>query len=69
MTKTKKTIRKPAMISLAEVRKAVATYIGSEGCECCEGGDHCEHKAKLGKLLKVRKYKDLSGYDFKSYAK
>lgn len=54
------------MIDRAEVRKAVAQYIKSEGCSCCEGPDHDEHKNALGKLLGVKKYKGGSGYDFYS---
>lgn len=58
MTKLKKTLR-----------AAIADYMKSEGCGCC--GDrqaHCEHQAKLGKLLGVPKYRDGSGYDFSKYA-
>lgn len=52
---------------IAEIRKAVANYMYSEGCGCCESPNHDEHKAALGKLLKVKKYKDRSGYDFNNY--
>jgi hypothetical protein len=37
----------------AALRTAVADYLWSEGCSCCRGGDHDEHRAALGKLLKV----------------
>ena len=56
-----------ASFFVREVRRAVAAYIGSEGCYCCEGDQHDEHKAVLAKLLRVRKYKDGSGYDFMHY--
>jgi len=48
----------------ADVRRAVADYIGSEGCSCCQGSNHDEHKAALAKLLNVKKYSDGSGYYF-----
>lgn len=53
---------------LAEIRTAVADYMRSEGCGCC--GDRYEHEkaqARLGKLLRVRKFPDKSGYDFSKY--
>ena len=53
-----------AQVSIDEVRKAVADYIGSEGCACCEGSDHKKHQDKLGELLGVPLYDDGSGYDF-----
>ena len=52
---------------LAKIRTAVADYIGSEGCRCCQGYDHNKHKKILAQLLGVRKYKDGSGYDFTKY--
>lgn len=52
---------------IKEVREAVADYIGSEGCGCCESHDHDKHKERLAKILKVSKYKDGSGYDFQKY--
>ena len=58
MKKSKQTI------DLVEIRKAVANYISSEGCGCCEGQYHHEHKRSLAKSLKIPKYKDGSGYDF-----
>ena len=47
-----------------KVRQAVADYIASEGCSCCEGSDHDAHAAKLAELLDVPMYTDESGYDF-----
>lgn len=48
-----------------KIRTALADYMNSEGCGCCE--DHKDHdKAEeiLAKLLDVPAYKDYSGYDF-----
>lgn len=50
-----------------EIRRLVADYMGSEGCNCCRGDDHDKHAEALGKLLKVKKYEDGSGYDFRRY--
>lgn len=47
-----------------EIRKAIANYMASEGCSCCEGVDHDEHKGILAKFLNVPRYSDDSGYDF-----
>ena len=53
---------------LKEIRNAVADYIGSEGCSCCRNSDkHDEAEARLGKLLRVPKYSDGSGYDFSKF--
>lgn len=50
--------------TIAEIRRAVADYMGSEGCSCCESPSHIEHEAALAKLLRVRKYEDGSGFNF-----
>jgi hypothetical protein len=48
-----------------QIRQALADYMWSEGCSCCQNTDaHNEAKAKFAKLLKVPKWKDGSGYDF-----
>ncbi len=48
-----------------QVQEAVANYMRSEGCSCCQDRDaHIEHTAKLGVLLDASKYEDGSGYDF-----
>ena len=48
-----------------KVREAVANYIRSEGCSCCQDVDgHVKHGAELAKLLDVPMYSDKSGYDF-----
>ncbi|MGD9697523.1 hypothetical protein [Acinetobacter sp.] len=51
-----------------QIRAAVADYIVSEGCSCCEADCHNEDAEVLAKLLKVKKYKDGSGYDFYAYS-
>ena len=52
----------------ADVRAALAEYVYSEGCSCCQDRDaHAAAAAKLGKLLGVAKYVDGSGYDFTRY--
>lgn len=50
-----------------KLRKILANYISTEGCDCCRIGSHDEYGAELAKLLKVRKYKDESGYDWSKY--
>ena len=55
-------------LSLTKIRRAVADYMQTEGCSCCQDYEgHQEHRATLGKLLKVAKYTDRSGYDFSRY--
>lgn len=52
----------------AELRNAVADYIGSEGCSCCQNIDeHKQAEERVARLLNVPKYKDGSGYDFGKY--
>lgn len=50
-----------------EIRTAIADYLQSEGCSCCEGGDHDNHKSAIAKLLNVPMYQDKSGYDFSKF--
>lgn len=50
-----------------KMRTAIADYMWSEGCSCCRGSDHEKHAETLGKLLRIPKYKDGSGYDFSKY--
>jgi hypothetical protein len=53
---------------IKELRRALADYMASEGCECCENGPaHTEAKERLAKLLRVPKYKDGSGFDFEKF--
>lgn len=50
------------------LREAMANYMQSEGCSCCQSvDDHKEHTKALAKLLNVPKYKDGSGYNFDKY--
>lgn len=51
-----------------QLREAVANYIRSEGCHCCESTNHSKHQEVLAKLLNVPKYEDNSGYDFYKFA-
>lgn len=56
------------MTLLAQIRRAVADYMASEGCSRC--GDYERHKVDadaLGRLLRVPRYKDGSGRDFALY--
>lgn len=51
-----------------KIIEAVANYMSSEGCGCCgDRESHMKHTEALGKLLKVSKYGDGSGYDFSKY--
>lgn len=59
-----KAVRKALSEQRAEIRRALANYMRSEGCSCCRADDHPKHAAELGKLLKVPMYGDGSGYDF-----
>jgi len=49
---------------LKEIRQAIADYMDSEGCSCCQGDDHAKHERRLAELLDVPLYDDKSGYDF-----
>lgn len=51
-----------------KLRTAIADYMQSEGCGCCEGANHLINKEVIAKLLRVPKYKDGSGYDFNRFA-
>jgi len=51
----------------ANIRAAIADYMYSEGCMCCEGEDHKDHAEKIAKLLDVPKYEDGSGYNFSQF--
>lgn len=55
-------------VTLSEIRQAVADYMYSEGCSCCENTDaHDEAKMRLGKMLRVTKHSDKSDYNFYRY--
>jgi len=54
--------------SLEVLREAVANYMSSEGCGCCQNRDaHKKHEEVLAKLLNVERYDDDSGYNFHKY--
>lgn len=54
--------------TIAEIRRAVADYMDSEGCSCCQDVEaHKKNTATLGKMLNVQKYVDSSGYDFRRF--
>ena len=51
-----------------QLREAVANYMSSEGCSCCQNVSmHKEHTESLAKLLGVPMYTDKSGYNFSKY--
>lgn len=52
-------------VSLPALRRAIADYMRSEGCDCCSDRNaHAGHKRVLAELLDVPPYKDGSGCDF-----
>ena len=51
-----------------KIRIALANYMKSEGCGCCQGDNHEKNEEVLGKLLDVPGYDDGSGYDFSQFA-
>jgi methionine aminopeptidase len=56
------------MTKLEQIRQAIADYMGSEGCSCCQNIDaHKLHTARLAGLLDVPMYSDGSGYDFHQF--
>jgi hypothetical protein len=53
------------MDRIEQIRQALADYMASEGCSCCENTE--EHSAaakRLGELLDIPTYTDGSGIDF-----
>jgi hypothetical protein len=65
----KLTTKQKEVIGLRKaLRNALADYIASEGCGCCQDKDgHYKAAERLAKLLGVPKYKDGSGYNFYKY--
>jgi hypothetical protein len=58
-----------AAVDLAEIRRAVADYMWSEGCSCCRDSDaHERHEKRLAELLGVPPYDDGSGFDFRPFS-
>lgn len=68
LTKKIKINMEPEYIELIKIREAVANYIRTEGCSCCESEEHPELREKIAELLHVTKYEDGSGYNFNQYA-
>lgn len=55
-------------VDLQTVRRAIADYMRSEGCTCCQDTEaHAEHKKALALLLGVPMHEDGSGYDFSKF--
>jgi hypothetical protein len=51
--------------SFEKIRTAIANYMESEGCSCCQDTDaHEANTKRLANLLGVPLYEDGSGYDF-----
>ncbi len=54
---------------LETIRQALADYMQSEGCSCCEDRPaHEKAAAMLAGLLEVPMYDDGSGYNFNQFA-
>ena len=60
---------------LDDIRRAVADYMQSEGCDCCRDEDaHVKHEKKLAELLDVPKILDAHpldepvGHDFNQFS-
>lgn len=54
--------------TLRAIRQAVADYMATEGCSCCQDWEgHTKAQIELAKLLKVPMYPDKSGYQFYKY--
>lgn len=50
-----------------KLRRAVADYMCSEGCSCCQHRDHDKHAEVIAELLEVEMWDDGSGYNFYKY--
>lgn len=51
-----------------ELRRAVADYMQSEGCSCCQNVEaHKRHASILAHLLDVPMYEDGYGYNFEQF--
>ena len=56
------------LVSVYEVRNAIADYMQTEGCSCCQDiNGHKKQTERLAKMLGVPKYGDGSGYNFYKY--
>jgi len=57
------------MTETQKILRAIADYMQSEGCSCCEDTEkHEKARNRLGRLLNVPKYEDNSGYNFNQFA-
>lgn len=55
-----------ALISLPEIRKAIANYMASEGCDCCRDNEaHGTNKKAIAELLQIPD--DRGYYDFAKF--
>ena len=53
---------------LNKIKQAIADYMATEGCSCCENIDgHNKAKEELALLLDVPKYNDSLGYNFSKF--
>jgi hypothetical protein len=53
------------MTKIEKIKMAVANYMRSEGCTCCQDVEaHEEHAKILAELLSVPEYNDHSGFNF-----
>lgn len=50
-----------------KLREAVAQYMASEGCACCEGDSHIDDAKELAELIGMSLHKDKSGVDWLKY--
>lgn len=56
------------MVPIPVVRRAIADYMRSEGCDCCQDIEaHKKHAKILAELLGIDPYDDDSGYNFGKY--
>ncbi len=67
MEKGKKRKAVARKIEIAQVRRAIADYMQSEGCSCCRMESHSQHAQVLAKMLKVPAFRDGSGYQFHKF--
>jgi hypothetical protein len=52
---------------LDAIRTAVADYMKTEGCGCCQDETHRVNTNRLGKLLEAPLYPNGEDYDFTSF--
>ena len=55
-------------VSLVDVRRAIADYMWTEGCSCCQNRTaHEDAATRLAEILDVPRYSDGSGLNFYKY--